>query len=216
MSKVVLTAEKEKELMGENFFYEHGLDPSLKNLVQMQAENLYYGVRPNARTPVKERPRKLLFANRDIKDFMKRELNCNSVLTTLPWWSLSLIICSRICMGFSRFYPVGEYGIRSFKQTNAFKVWGYPGLVVAYATVFSSYYLLFNTSCYMTRMVYERVILQDRDYVKEFMKFYNPHAPYYFEDSPLALSANIPNEARLLMAQKSAPFPETVEKILKQ
>ena len=210
--KLTLTPEREKELLGDDYFYEHGLNPALKNLIQIQAENTYMGARPTFKTPVTQaQPRKIMFAARDIKDYLERDLNCKTIPTTLPYWSLSLMIALYTSQAVNRFIPIGKYGIRRINQTNAFKAWGYPGIGLAYGALFSSYYLLYNTSCYTIKMIYERAILQERNWMKEYFKFYNAHSPIYYSDTPTVNSSTFPKDARTLIAKNSMRLPQKFE-----
>lgn len=210
--KIKLTPEREKELLGENFFYEHGLNPALKNLIQMQSENSYLGIKPSIKTRISEAlPRKMFFAARDIKDYMSRDLNCKTIPTTLPWWSFSLILAFYTANAVRKFVPIGQFGIRRFNQTNAYKAWGYPGIGAAYGALFGSYYLLYSTSCFSLKMIYERAILQERNWMVEYFKYYNPHSPIHFSDTPLVNGSTFPKDSRILMAKNSLRLPVKIE-----
>ena len=68
-TKSGLTPELEKEMLGEDYFYEHGMNPALKNYAKMMGENTYGGAMMFERTPVLGRsPR--FFNARDIWDFL--------------------------------------------------------------------------------------------------------------------------------------------------
>lgn len=46
MAQVKLTDEEVKKMMGEDYFYEYGLDPSLKQLASIIQNNTYDGKLP--------------------------------------------------------------------------------------------------------------------------------------------------------------------------
>lgn len=67
--KLILTDDDLKEVLSEDYFYEHGLNPALKHLVEFQQQNTYGGMFYHARTFSRGRFWRFFFA-RDINDFL--------------------------------------------------------------------------------------------------------------------------------------------------
>lgn len=115
--------------MGENYFYEYGFDPSLKNFAEIIKQNSYGGKFYQTNTPVRRKTRAFMF--RDINDFLYNTMNISTFPRTIGVQIASTILLAQSLEAFFNFLPIGEFGIRTYKQTNLFKVWGRLGVGAA-------------------------------------------------------------------------------------
>lgn len=79
MAQGKLTDKDIKEIMGEDYFYEYGLDPSLKKFAEIQQHNNYEGSTPRINTLIDHR-RTRPWLWRDFHDFLYNQLQTTTVL----------------------------------------------------------------------------------------------------------------------------------------
>ena len=177
--------KKVKELYDPDYFFEHGMNPSMKNLRNLIGENSINGMVPRFTTNVNTRQRRPWWF-RDITDFYDREMMCYSFSS-----SLLPLFCSTAVFLLSlryahNFLPVGKYGIRSVYQTQCYKTWGIGGVGVVLAVPFYFFQLNIKTLGYCWGKFYDQIIMQERNYLYELEKFNNKRADFHFADSPFS------------------------------
>ena len=71
-----------------------------------------------------------------------------------------------------------------------------------------SVYLYWKTTVFTAKKFYKHVILGERHFVYERMRWQPGYGNYYFKDDPLSCEENIPDLARYEMARGTWPKPE--------
>ena len=103
--------------------------------------------------------------------------------------------------------PLGRYGYTNFSQTPLKnKVWGTLGAagVIPYPCVMG--YLFYRISCFSISIFYNRVILQERNWMQEYNKFNLPHGNYNFKDTGLSQDMYMSRDAKVEMKSSSTLF----------
>lgn len=207
MSKTAASKEEllTQQILGEDYFYEYGMDPSVKHLVKIYQQNTYEGQSfPNV-TKITY-PSRILFS-RNFSDFLQRDIKATTAVQAGMLSYSSYIILRYSWKVFRQFLPIGSFGIRHYSQTHLFKAWGLAGVAASLLIPLSGAFVFWNTQAYFIRMFYERVILQNKDFIGEWASTRSPeNSTYFYNDVPLNRNIISPQERKVL-DQKSIPMP---------
>ena len=181
-----LTQEEiSKKILGEDYFYEYGMDPSVKHLANIYHQNSYEGNAFPITTPITY-PGRILFS-RNFNDFLQRDLKANDTLNAGMLSFSSYVFLRYTWKIFRQFLPIGSFGIRNYRQTHLFKAWGIFGVGASLLLPLSGAFVFGNTQAYFIRMLYRRVILQETDYTGQWAKDRDyENSTYVFNDTPLS------------------------------
>lgn len=108
-----MSEDKVKQIMSEDYFYEYGLDPSLKKLTAIMSSNMTKEGIPVVNTAVRRKSRLWMF--RDMDDFLYNTLKIDNTFKAFGAQLSSAILLSMGLGTFNNFYCVGQYGIRNYK-----------------------------------------------------------------------------------------------------
>jgi hypothetical protein len=196
----------QNNLYDENFFYDYGANPNYKKLVRLIQDNTYQGGFPMYKTLVYDKPRRW-FPFRSVEDFLEREMRVYSFPRCFPFMIASYTLFALSIKQASLMLPVGQYGYTKIRHTPFYKAWGAvgAGAVIVYPMITG--YFFYRVMSFSASMFYNRVILQERNWMHEYNKFNLPHGNYNFKDTPLSQDAYIPREHRVEMKKKSLPPP---------
>ena len=202
MGKKARTASEAeiKDLYREDYFYEHGSNPAYKKLNEICAENLYEGNTPEYRSVIKDnRARGILALTWE--SFMINQCKAYTATRAAACWVVSTMILNQ-AVGFSRAHlPIGQHGIRSFRQTQVFRLYGAAPVVGLCAIPILAGWAWLNISVWAGKMVYNHAIMGDRNWIHEHMRWNHGNQNYYFNDSPMSCDESFPEEARGEMAK---------------
>ena len=208
MSKEI-SEERKKELYDENYFWDHGDNPARKKLIEINAQmQTDRGGLPDLRVLVYGSPARL-FPFRDFEDLIEKDLQCNTL-----FGSFIPLIVTFNCLNFAlrahaQVFPVGKYGIRNIRGTPFFKTWGLLGYIGMTSLPFAAMYFHAKSWLFTLKMFYNRVLLQDRDWLYERYKFNNPWGAYFYIDHPLSEQTNFPRDAALLIESRNKELINT-------
>ena len=207
MSKANLSEERIKQLYDPNFFYEYGMNPAMKNLIQTMQENTENGNKPSMKTVVKGQPKRW-FPFRDYEDFLVKELRVYNFMRSLPILFASSVFFAYSIVQAKLLLPVGKYGYTKVTHTPFFRAWGYLGVAGAMAYPAVMGYFWYKTVLFTGSKFYHHIILQERNWLVEYFKFTPSHGDYAFRDTPLSTDMHMPSDAKILMNQKVVPQPK--------
>lgn len=190
----------------ENFF-EHGMNPAIKDLQQLVGENSMEGHVPKYSTTVDTKPRRTGWW-RDITDIYDRELRCYTFIRSVPIW-MFVTANFLLSIRFARnFLPVGKYGIRKISQTHFYKHWGPLGVAGVIAMPAFGFHIWVKTTIYTLQKFYNHVIMQERNWFHEYAKFTNARAGFEFPDSPFADDEDSTTDYATHAANLSTEYPD--------
>ncbi len=201
-----ISEERLRQLYDENFFYEYGANPNLKHLIQLMQENTTYGLTPVHRTLVMGASKRW-FPFRDYNDFVERHLQCHTFVRAAGLLVIATGITWNCYRNFRFLIPVGKYGYTRISQVPFVKYWGKLGVAFAFSLPIVSGYFWLLTLKFTAIKFWKHVVLQERNWKHEYLKFTNMNADYAFRDSPMSATQNMPADAQLLMAQKTVQKP---------
>ena len=162
------------------------------------------------KTLVYDKPRRW-FPFRGVDDFLEREMRVYSFPRCIPFMIASYTLFALSVKQASLMLPVGRYGYTKISHTPFYKVWGSLGAAAVIAYPMITGYLFYRVMSFSGSMFYDRVILQERNWMHEFNKFNHPHGNYNFKDTPLSQDTHIPREQRVEMKKKSLAPPKWFE-----
>ena len=192
------------ESYNKDLFYEYGANPNYKNLVEMMQDNTYKGGYPNLKTFVFGKPQRW-FPFRDLDDFLEKEMRVYSFPRSLPFVLASMTFFMLSLHHLTTYLPVGRFGYTRFNQTPFYKTWGKVGLIGAFTYPLVMGYFFVKTTIFSGKLFYNRVIMQERNWMFENIKFTNPHGNYHYSDSYLSSDKAIPNQAQIDIKAGSLP-----------
>lgn len=198
---------KVKTLYDPDNFFEHGMNPALKDLQKIIGENSMEGVLPRYATTVDTKPRRVSMW-RDVTDIYDRELRCYTFTRAIPIWmfvTTSFLMSIRYARNF---LPVGKYGIRTISQTHFYKTWGPVGVVGVLAVPAVAFHIWVRTTVYTLQKFYNHIIMQERNWFYEYNKFTNSRANFEFVDAPLIDDEDATNDFATHAAALSPEYPD--------
>lgn len=202
MAKEIST-ERKNELYDENYFWDYGSDPAKKKLIEVHAQvQTDRGGLPDLRVLVYGAPARWL-PFRDFDDFVSKTLNCNTTLTSLLPVLATYSMVGFALKKFNQAYPVGKYGMKTVRSTPFYRKWGFLSFASLASLPMVFLYFHVKAWIYASKMFYNRVILQDRDWLRERSKFNNPWGAYLYADHPLSEQSNFPLDAAKLIEQRN-------------
>ena len=202
-----ISEERIKQLYDPNFFYEYGMNPNMKQLIQIMQENTEIGAKPTMRTTVKGQPKRW-FPFRDFDDFLVKELRVYNFMRSLPIFFASSVFFVYSIVQAKLLLPVGKYGYTKISHTPFYRAWGNLGVAGALAYPAVMGYFWYKTFLFTGKKFYHHVVLQERNWLVEYFKFTPPHGDYAFKDTPISSQMLIPADAVALMNQKVVPPPK--------
>ena len=195
------------ESYNKDLFYEYGSNPDYKHLVELVQDNTSKGGFPDFRTYVFGRPNRW-FPFRDIDDLLKKDMRVYSFPRTIPFLLLGISLLGQSIYHVKTYFPLGKYGYTSIKQIPFYKKYGIVGVIGSSLYVLSCAYFCYKTTKLSLQMFYERVIMQERNWLLEYYKFTNEHGNYYYSDSYTSNEKMIPEQSLKDINKNSLPEPK--------
>ena len=199
--------ERIKDMYDPNYFYEYGMDPSLKNLIHIVQQNTGGNQFSVAKTIVKGQPNRW-FPFRSMDDIMQRELRAYTFVRCIPLMMMFTTMFGISLVQTRRLLPLGRYGYTQISHLPFYKAWGPLGVAALVSYPLVAGYIWYRALCFSTTKFYYHVVLQQRNYSVEYGKFNNPNVEYNFSDSPLSHPDNLTKEAKDALKKRIVPEPK--------
>ena len=202
-----LSEKRIKQLYDPDYFYQHGMNPALKNLIKISQENNISPHNSLRKTYVLGGPPKLHPA-RDIIDFYQRDLGVNTFMRCIPIMLINLAMAMSAYRTVQTVFPVGRYGYTKISQTPFYRTWGRLGVAGIGVYVGVVGYIFSKTFAFSANKFYHHVILQERNYGLEYRKVMGSNLDYFFQDTPLGYAKGDYSDVEALEKQKTVQPPK--------
>ena len=184
-----------KAMYEEDYFYEHGSNPAYKKLCEIASENLYEGDTPDYRSAIKDNMARGVLAL-TWESFISNQCKAYTATRAVGCWVVASLFLNNSIRFTRGHLPIGRHGIRSFRQTQVFRLYGaIPVVGLCTLPIFAGWAWL-NVSVYTAKKVYNAAILGDRNWIHEHLRWNHANQHYYFDDSPMSCDESFPDAAR--------------------
>ena len=200
--KLHVSEEEIQKMYDPDTFYEYGDDPANKKYIEIMSENLpEHGEMPDYRSYIVDNRNRWILAL-NWESFMHNQLKCYNFLRAFGMTAVVLNMSIHSVFMARRYLPVGRNGITSIRQTQLFRIYGpIPCALIAVYPI-GWLYALFNSCLFTADKFYNHVIMGERLWIDETLKWNHTNQHYQFNDSPLSCEEAFPDVARGLLAQK--------------
>ena len=174
----------DSRLLQPDFFYDHGRDPALKELMYIMAANsTAQGGIKDYRTLYKQPygTRRFIMA-KNMEEFFINSCMANTVPRTwiifsgmTGMWLYSLMACEG-------FLPRTKYGITNFKQMNTYKIYGRLGLYAPLAVAAVATFTWYRAACHTFDFTARRVLYGERDWMELYAGYNDEYGDYAYSD----------------------------------
>ena len=174
----------ENNMLHPNFFYDHGRDPALKELVYLISANgsTTTGINRNQTMYYNTHAPRRFAKFKNMQEFFVNTCMANTIPRTMMVYT-TISMASYIGWKSGRgFLPIGHYGVRNLRNLNAVKVYGLAGIVGPVAAMALSAYIWYRASVYTGSFIINNVLYGKRDYLHLYTTYNNEFGNYAFSD----------------------------------
>ena len=174
----------DNSMLHPNFFYDHGRDPALKELIYLVSANgsTKTGLDRNQVVYYNNHAPRRFAKFKNMREFFVNTCMANTITRTMLVYtgiSMASFVAWKSGKGF---LPIGHYGVRNLRNLNAVKVYGPLGVVAPMALMALSAYVWFRASVYTGGFIMNNIFYGKRDYLHLYTTYNNEFGNYAFSD----------------------------------